>query len=218
MNQQPQRERVGAWTKLGALALPMLAWAAPAAATPETLGTSSAATAATATDPPRIGAMADVGLPDGATVSIVYRPIRAIRAHAGISHNLISLGERVGVTLVPLSWWASPTLSLEYGHYADGNANPLARVATGDATLSSGVLDRVGYDYANAHLGLELGRRWFTFYLHAGVSRITGTVHNIGAATMSASAGTTSITFSKDPTVQLVTVSACVGFVVYLAK
>lgn len=215
MNEPPRRERVGAGTKVGAFALAMLAWAAPAAAAPEPLGTLSAAIA---TDRPRIGAMADLGLPDGATVSLVYRPIRAIRVAAGISHNLISLGERAGVTVMPFSWWASPTLSLEYGHYADGNANPLIRAATGNATSSSAAFDRVGYNYANAHLGLELGRTWFTFYLHAGVSRITGTVHNLDAVTMSEAAGTTSITFSRDPTVQLWTVSARVGFIVYLAK
>ena len=61
------------------------------------------------------------------------------------------------------------------------------------------MLDRVGYNYANAQLGLELGRTWFTFYLHAGISRITGTVHNLSAETMSQSSGTTSVTFSKDP-------------------
>jgi len=162
--------------------------------------------------------MADIGVPDGATVSIVVRPIPSLRAHAGFSHNLISLGERAGLTWAPLPWWASPTLSLEYGHYADGNANPLARAATGDAMFSSAVLDRVGYDYASAHLGIELGRQWFTFYVHAGVSRITTTIHNLSAETMSESAGTTSITFSKDPSVQLTTVSARLGFIVYLAK
>lgn len=183
--------------------------------------TAGAELRATRDDPSRmpwIGAMADLGLPDGATMSLVVRPIRSLRAHAGLSHNLISLGERGGVTWVPLDWWASPTLSVEYGHYADGNANPLVRAATGDKTFSSAVLDRVGYNYANAHLGLEMGRRWFTFYIHAGVSRITSTVHNLSAETMSESAGTTSVTFSKDPSIQLWTVSARLGFVVYLAK
>ena len=191
----------------------MLASAVPAAAEPETL-----VGKAIATDRPRIGAMADLGFPDGATVSLVYRPIRAIRAHAGISHNAISLGERFGVTIAPFSWWATPTLSVEYGHYADGNANPLVRMATGDATLDSKVLDRVGYRYANARVGLELGRKWFTFYLHAGVSRITGTVHNISSETMTGNEGTTTVTFSKDPSVKLWGPSARIGFVVYLAK
>jgi hypothetical protein len=222
MIKQPRREWFAGGRKLSALvALPMLAWAAPAAAAPETLdplsATSAASTASTA-GPPRIGAMADVGLPDGATVSLVYRPIRAVRASAGISHNLISLGARAGVTVTPFAWWASPTVSLEYGHYTDGNANPLVRAATGDASFSSSVLDRVGYNYANAHLGLELGRTWFTFYLHAGVSRVSGTVHNLSAETMAASSGTTTITFLNDPTVQVWTASARIGFVVYLAK
>jgi len=161
---------------------------------------------------------ADVGVPDGATMSVVYRPIRALRIHAGLSHNLISLGEQVGATLVPLSWWASPTLSLEYGHFAEGNANAAIRRFSGNDDNSSPALDRVGYDYASARAGLELGRKWFTFYLHAGVSRITGTVHNLDAATMSMSSGTTSVSFTSDPTVRVWTVSASLGFIVYLAK
>jgi hypothetical protein len=240
MSEPARTEPVVPGVRLGALVvLPLLSWAAPAAASPATtdslLATASAAAVAPATDSlgasaaasliapaspasPRFGAMLDIGAPDGATASIVVRPIPMIRAHAGLSHNLISLGERVGVTVAPLSWWASPTLSLEYGHYADGNANPIARAVSGDATLSSAVLDRVGYSYANAHLGVELGRRWFTFYLHAGVSRITGTVHNLEAETMSTSSGTTSISFSSDPSVKIWTVSARLGFIVYLAK
>ncbi|TMQ21486.1 MAG: hypothetical protein E6J91_02590 [Deltaproteobacteria bacterium] len=193
--------------------------AAPALA-PEVAAPRASATvvAAAPSRAPWIGAMADLGLPDGATMSLVVRPIRSIRAHAGLSHNLISLGERVGVTWAPLSWWVSPTVSLEYGHYTDGNANPLVRAVSGDTMFSSAVLDRVGYNYANAHLGIELGRRWFTFYIHAGASRITSTIHNLSAETMSESAETTSVTFSKDPSVRLLTVSARIGFVVYLAK
>jgi hypothetical protein len=215
MTQYSRIERVVGRARLGALvALPVIVWAAPAAGSPKT----SLSTASSAPVSPRIGAMADVGLPDGATASIVYRPIRALRAHVGVSHNMISLGERVGLTWVPLSWWASPTLSVEYGHYAEGNANPLARYVMGDATFSSAVLDRVGYDYANAHLGFEFGRKWFTFYVHAGMSRITGTVHNISSETMTGGEGTTTVTFSKDPSVKLWGPSARIGFVVYLAK
>lgn len=187
---------------------------APTAAMPDTLGMTRRATAETI---PRIGAMADVGVPDGASVSIVYRPIRMVRTYAGVSHNMISLGERVGVTITP-SWWASPTLTVEYGHYAEGNANPVVRMATGDDTFSSAVLERIGYDYANARVGLELGRKWFTFYLHAGISRITGQVHNLSAEAMSESTGTTTISFPHDPNVRLWTPSVSLGFVVYLAK
>ena len=206
--------RIGTRARLGALvALPVAMWVAPAAASPETSVEKAAAARS-----PWIGAGADVGLPDGATASIVVRPIRAIRAHAGVSHNGISLGERVGVSWVPLSWWFSPTLSVEYGHYAEGNANPLVRTVIGDQTFQSAVLERVGYDYLNGHVGLEFGRKWFTFYIHAGMSRITGTVHNIDSETMTGNEGTTTVTFSKDPSVKLWGPSARIGFVVYLAK
>lgn len=206
--------RIGARARLSALvALPVAMWVAPAAASPETSVEKSAAARS-----PWIGAGADVGLPDGATASIVVRPIRAIRAHAGVSHNGISLGERIGVSWVPLSWWFSPTLSVEYGHYAEGNANPLVRTVMGDQTFQSAVLERVGYDYLNGHVGLEFGRKWFTFYIHAGMSRITGTVHNIDSETMTGNEGTTTVTFSKDPSVKLWGPSARIGFVVYLAK
>jgi len=203
---------------LGALvALPIVAWAAPAVASPDAQDDAASVTARSSPRSPWIGASADVGVPDGATMSVVYRPIRALRVHAGLSHNLISLGQQVGVTLVPLSWWASPTLSLEYGHFAEGNANAAVRRFSGGDS-SSPALDRVGYDYASARAGLELGRKWFTFYLHAGVSRITGTVHNLDAATMSPSSGTTSVSFTTDPTVRVWTASASLGFIVYLAK
>ena len=200
--------------KIGALgALMIMSWAAPAAAEPESV-------TATAQAPvtPRFGAMFDAGVPDGATASIVVRPIRSLRVAGGVSHNMISLGGRAGITWVPLSWWFSPTLSLEVGHYTEGNANPLVRMASGDQSFSSVVLDRIGYNYQNAHVGLEFGRRWFTFYIHGGYSRVTGTVHNLSAETMSESSGTTSVTFSKDPSVRLWSVSARLGFIVYLAK
>lgn len=207
-------------SKLGAIAaLVTMGWATSAAASPETTGSElSLGTAATSAVRPRFGVMTDVGLPDGITASFVVRPIRALRAHAGVSHNMISLGGRVGLSWVPLDWWASPTLSVEYGHYTEGNANPLVRMATGDKEFSSAVLDRVGYDYVNAHAGLEMGRKWFTFYLHAGMSRINGTVRNLSSETMTGGEGTTTVTFSSDPDVRLWSVSARLGFVVYLAK
>lgn len=218
MNEQPRTNPLRhVW--LGALAaLLTVAWAAPAVASPDAQDDATSVTAKSSRRSPRIGVSADVGVPDGATMSVVYRPIRALRVHAGLSHNLISLGEQVGVTLVPLSWWASPTVSLEYGHFAEGNANPAVRRFRGSDASSSPALDRVGYDYANARVGLELGRRWFTFYLHAGVSRVTGTIHDLDAATMSSSTGTTRVSFTTDPTVRVWSVSASLGFVVYLAK
>jgi len=166
----------------------------------------------------RFGVMADVGLPDGAIASIVYRPIRGVRLHAGAGHNYISPGVRGGITLVPFSSWFTPTLSVDYGRYFDGDANPLARRVSGDPSFSAAPLERVGYDYANAHLGLEFGRKWFTFYLHDGISRITGQVHNLSAETMSEASGTTTVSFPREPSARLWAPSVNLGFIVYLAK
>lgn len=203
------------------LAIALLAVAASAApaAADETSGSLTArAPSSSSSGLPWIGAGADVGVPDGATVSVVYRPFRQLRAHVGVSHNMISLGERAGLTYVPFASWFTPTLSLEYGHYAEGNANPLYKRFAGADAEERPALQRVGYDYASARVGVEMGRKWFTFYLHAGVSRITGQVHNLDAETMSESSGTTTVTFPSDPSVKLTTVSARVGFIVYLAK
>src|SRR6266478_505778 len=64
---------------------------------------------------PRIGFMADVGIPDGATGSVAYRPRRWLRGHLGGGYNMISVGVRGGVTVVPFG--VGPSFTLEGGHY-----------------------------------------------------------------------------------------------------
>lgn len=170
-------------------------------------------TLGTAAAEPRLGIQADVGVPDGAVGSVVVRPVRAVRLHAGVGHNAISRGLRTGLTLVPLRSWLSPTLSVDVGRYEEGDATPLARRLSGDADYTNPTLERVGYTYANAHLGLELGRRWFTFYLHAGASRVTGNVYEL--VPMSE---TSSVSFSQEPRATAWSVSARLGFIVYLVR
>jgi hypothetical protein len=113
---------------------------------------------------------------------------------------------------MPLPFWFTPTLSVDYGRYFEGDANPLVRRITGDGEFSSALLERVGYDYANAHVGLAFGRRWTTFYLQAGVTRVVSEVHNLNSVTGEMSP----ITFTEDPRVKVVSVSARLGLVVYL--
>ena len=121
---------------------------------------------------PRVGVMADVGVPDGAVASIVVRPTRMLRLDAGFGYNVVSTGARAGITFAPVAAWATPTVSVDYGHYAEGDANRLARMVTGDAPASP-LLERVGYDYANVHLGFQFGHKRAQFYVRAGISRIT---------------------------------------------
>src|SRR5690242_19376844 len=116
MTKQTRSETLGRFRKFGVLgvlgALAVMGSAAPAAAAP---GSESVTTAVETPVTPRVGAILDDGVPDGATASIVVRPLRSLRIAGGVSHNGVSLGGRGGITWVPLSWWFSPTLSLEIG-------------------------------------------------------------------------------------------------------
>ena len=158
-----------------------------------------AAAAAPAHAEAKVGVMADVGLPDGGTVSAVVQPIRPLRFRAGVGHNGIAPGIRGGVTLVPLPTSVTPTLTADVGAYREGDARPLARMLSGDEMLDTPGLDRIGYRYAAARVGLEIGRDRFTMYLHAGAARLWGRVH------------------ADDPAdVTITSVSARLGFILYL--
>ena len=164
----------------------------------------------------RFGVMAGAGVPDGTSASAVYRPLSAVRLNAGMAYNFIGMGVSGGLTVVPFKTWFTPTLSLDAGRYFEGDANPLAQMVSGDPTFSSTMLEKVGYDYANAHLGLEFGREWATFFIHAGMSRVAGAVN--GFALEATAAGDGEVTFTEDPTVALWTVSARLGLIVYLVQ
>jgi len=174
---------------------------APAAPAPKTL--------------PAVGVMADVGLPDGAGASLVYRPMKWLRVTGGGTYNMISSGVRAGASLLPFGW--GPSLTVEGGHYFDGDANGLVRKFAGASYQSNAVLERVGYDYANAHLGLDLGYRRVTFFIHAGMSFIRASVHNIDQAIQSDSgSSSTTVAVKQDPIIRAFTPSAKLGLIVYL--
>lgn len=164
---------------------------------------------------PAVGVMADVGLPDGAGASLVYRPMKWLRVTGGGTYNMISSGLRAGASLLPFGW--GPSLTVEGGHYFDGDANGLVRKFAGSSYQSNAVLERVGYDYANAHLGLDLGYRRVTFFIHGGMSFIRASVHNIDQAIQSdpSSSGTT-VAIKQDPIIRAFTPSAKLGLIVYL--
>ena len=188
--------------------------------TPVALGAESINRTADAAPLPKlpvVGVMADVGLPDGAGASLVVRPAKWLRLTGGGTYNMISSGLRAGASLLPFGW--GPSLSVEGGHYFDGDANGVMRRFVGSGYQSNAVLERVGYDYANAHLGLDLGFRRATFFIHAGFSYIRSTVHNIDSAIQSetsSGSSTTTLSFNKDPIIRAITPSAKLGLIVYL--
>ena len=205
----------GRWLPLLAL-LPVFG-AAPARADVPATVTGVPAPAPKA--PPRFGVMADAGLPDGANVSLVFRPLSWLRAHGGGGTNMISKGLRAGVTLLPFR--SGPSATLEAGHYFDGDANGLARRFAG-SSFQSELLERIGYDYANAHLGLDFGSRRVTFYIHGGMSYVRANIHNVDsvisaqAAANGADSGTTEVSVKQDPIVRAWFPSVKLGLIVYL--
>jgi hypothetical protein len=161
---------------------------------------------------PRFGVMVDAGVPDGANAALTFRPMGWLRAHAGGGYNLISPGVRGGISLLPLSFLS---FNVDVGHYFVGDANKMMQMF-GESDSDVAVLREVSYDYANFHLGLELGGKRAAFYIHGGMSHIWGTVRQ--AEEMAAESGFSGadLTFSEDPKLRIWTVSARMGVVVYL--
>jgi hypothetical protein len=155
------------------------------------------------------GVMLDAGVPDGASGALVYRPWGFLRLHAGVGSNSIGTGVRGGLSLMALGLSAN----VDAGRYFPGNANPLASKITGDLMMDVPALRRVGYDYVNFHGGLEWGATgWGTFYIHGGMSRLRGVVHELGETI---SSNDVTVSFAHDPTVKVWVVSARVGIIIY---
>ncbi len=166
-------------------------------------------------EPAILGLMLDGGVPDGAILSVGYRPLDWLRLHAGAGTNGIGPGIRIGAGVVPFG--VGPSLTLEGGHYFDGNANELGRTMTGGQYEDSAVLERVGYDFANAHLGLELGGDTVQFFVHGGLSYIRTTLYNVSDLFSEPidSASATTVRVESNPTVVGVIPSAKLGLVVF---
>jgi hypothetical protein len=183
-------------------------------------GVSAAGSDAPAPPPAFLGVMADAGLPDGANGSLVLRPASWIRLHAGGGTNTVSAGYRAGVTLM-LPAIVSPSLSLDVGNYREGSANKIVRTFVGGEGALKPLFERLGYTYINTQLGLEFGRAPVQFFIHAGLSRITATIHNATAALEQAraSSGTSdssiSVVVRQDPQVRVWAPSMKLGLLVY---
>src|SRR5579872_3746419 len=176
-----------------------------------------AAEVATAPEPaksdalPLIGMMVDAGLPDGMNGSLIVRPTSWLRTEIGGGYNMISSGVRGGLALIPFG--SGPSLTLEAGHYFDGNANGLAKKFAGPGFKDNALLERIGYDYANAHLGIEFGSQRVTFYIHGGMSYIRASVHNVDAviqqqASNDGLGSDTTVSVKQDPVIKAWTPSA----------
>jgi hypothetical protein len=169
-----------------------------------------------ASDKPRqFGAMFDLGVPDGTMLSFVYRPVSLARLHAGAGYNGVSPGLRLGAALLPFG--DGPSISLDYGHYFEGDANGLAGlVGSKDDNV---LLERVGYDFVNLRAGMELGGDRFTFFTRGGISWIRTTIHEFQSLLSPGDApsnGNTSISVTQDPVLSAFVPSLQLGLIVQL--
>jgi hypothetical protein len=188
-------------------------WAAP----PEMSSSPWSVPAETPDDSlPSVGLMLDAGLPDGVIGALAIRPVPYVRLHLGGGGNSASPGVRGGLTILPVG--EGPSLNLEVGHYLPGDANRLVRSVFAGLGDFGSYVRRFSYTYFNAHAGLELGRRSFTFFIHGGFTYLRATLHDVQAPIEGdpARPGRTTVTFKRDPFLRMLAPSAKLGLVVYL--
>jgi hypothetical protein len=177
------------------LVLLLLLAAAPALAEDPAPGPAATAPPAAASpDPsppveaplPKLGLRLGLGGPDGATASLVVRPLPSLRFHAGPAWNYLGWGVQGGVAVTPFRWAVSPVLEASFGHFFGADLNKVIKDIP--AELQSLASD-VGYDYLNGQVGLELGSpRGFTFSIGLGLSYLWSDLH--GTATTVQNPGT----------------------------
>lgn len=154
--------------------VPALAmWVSLAATAPVLVSAEGAPLVAPA--PPRapvVGASFDVGVPDGAALTVVLFPRSWLQLGLGALTHLGGVGFRLSVAFSPLSGPVRPLLALDYGHYFPGDFRWALGAGAPDAAKSA--LLGLQYDFLNAQLGLELGGGRFSFAIRGGISYLAG--------------------------------------------
>jgi hypothetical protein len=160
------------------------------------------------------GAMLDLGVPDGTTLSFVYRPIDIARLHAGLGYNGVSPGLRIGGEYLPLGW--GPSIGMAYGHYFEGDANGLAGMFGDPGDKGSKLLEHVGYSYFALRAGMEFGGDRFTFFGRGGVTWLSTTIHELDAIIQPDEESNTTVSIKKDPELSAFVPTLQFGMIVQL--
>ncbi|HEY0706626.1 MAG TPA: hypothetical protein VGG33_07510 [Polyangia bacterium] len=166
---------------------------------------------------PVVGVGADVGLPDGAMASLVLRPLTPLRLSLGVGSNSAAPGFRAGVSLLPFG--AGPSITVEGGHYLSGRPDGPLKTVFGGVGRFASYVGKVNYTFANAHAGIDVGRKDFTIFAHAGVSYIRATLRDVVVpmeGNTRSEGSVTTLTFREDPVLRMFTPSVKLGLVFYL--
>jgi len=166
---------------------------------------------------PRFGLSAAAGVPDGAVLSAVYRPLDFLRLSAGGSWNWFGFGLQGGAGIAPFHWPVDPTLNVEVGHYFDSDMSWVADQSAGAPSELRPLLESVGYSYVNAQLGIEIGSsRSFVFFFRAGLSYFWTTARGTATTSTTDGAGQPITVRITDPSFRATLPSAKVGILFYL--
>lgn len=164
---------------------------------------------------PRFGLMLDAGLPDGAVISAVFRPVEPVRFTLGGAYNVAGFGVRGGIGWIPFRWAVSPTLNVEAGHYFDADLTWIVDEGNGVPQEVGPLLERVGYSYASAQLGLEIGSpSGISLSVRAGISYLWTVIHGV-TQSIDAAGGTNAIVEVSDPRLRATLPSLKVGLLYY---
>ena len=162
----------------------------------------------------RYGLQLDASLPDGAGLLVLFRPYWWLRANAGFAYNYLGAGIRGGVTVMPLHWAVTPTLSFDLGHYFSGDFTKLVTPST-DAERA--LLSDAAYNFWSAHLGLEFGSQdAFIFYLRAGISHLSAGLSNQNLTGLLNAAGPGHYQANKDGDFTALLPSVSLGFLLHI--
>lgn len=168
---------------------------------------------------PRVlGAMLDVGLPDGAVAGLAFRPASWVRAQGGVGTNTISPGLRAGLVLLPFG--QGPSVTVEGGSYFEGDARSVVEKLAGSDYADSKAAQKVGYQFANFHLGLDFGSKYTTFFIHGGMTYLRTKLHDpndaLGGQSVASDGSVTTFAFKDDLTITAMFPSFKLGFIVYI--
>lgn len=144
---------------------------------------------------PMLGLRLELGVPEGATVALLFRPAPAFRLWAGPSWNVVAWGLQGGVAVVPFQLAVSPVLSAEVGHYFDADLTHFVKPSSGAPAEVQPLLRSAGYTYVAGHLGVELGsQRGLTFTVQGGLAYVVARP----GGTYTTTSGGSQVTF-RDP-------------------
>jgi hypothetical protein len=134
----------------------------------------------------KVGMGLDIGVPDGAALSIAVRPgLDWLSVAGAVTYNGMAPGLRLGATVAPFASIVSPTLTIEGGKAWQGTVPGVS----GSPSL--------GYTYANFHLGIDVGSRdGLRFFLRGGVSYLDMSASNMSPSSSLGDIGITSPSYS----------------------